>query len=1004
MGTDKTVGVLIKVAQQGLENLDALEKKLQAAGVDTSALKDRSAALSGELERLKAAQGGAASGAQKLGDSAGAATGKVEQMLGQLRNLTAVDLASRFGDQAIQMVKDVAATADAFQNLQARIQLVTGEGEPLRAAMAGVADIAQRTGSNLETVGNLYLRIQQAGKEFNLTQESALRLTETIGKAAQLSGESAESTKAALTQLNQGLQSGVLRGEEFNAVMEQSPRIARALADGFGVTIGQLRQLANDGKITTTAIIQALESQRSRIDEEFQKLPATIGRAVENLKTQWTLFVGELTKGGEGTKVVADGINAIAKNLDSIAAMAARAGAVLTAALAVEGASALRKIAIEAAGTASVFGVLTSSIEKVPKTLNIVVAVSGFEVGYQIGKVLYDNSEYARKLGVAIVAFFEGAINSLRFAKEAAAAIFTNDTIGAAWDRYKQRLAETHRISSELWHQAQEDPQVAAARIAAAADETRKLGTDATAAGQQIGSAGAAGSAAMAGLGSAATGAGAAVSGVGSAATTAESGIAALAAKMTASTPALAASAAQQADALARVAVASSGTARTFAEELPKAIDKLSGKDLDEFRTRLVRSLTQARNEAQRLADTLEQGSTKQAEAAQRAERAQQALKQAIVETGKQAAQSLGVDTALASNRVSDAFLAAQDNLSILIRSLPQLKAAGVDTGTVVAAALGKMIDAAKNQADIDAIITRLQALSKSGVITGDEMAGAMLKAEQKAKDLRDKLDDIVPGINSVREAFHKFGLTAPEDLAGIAKGYADAWDKIKGRTDVALADMERALAKYKEVATAANKGVVPSGIREEEIKLEYKKAAAAPKEPTPSVAGSLSPSSASKAAQSSSSSSKNGSSNDPYKSGQTTTIYTPPPDNSGRWEWFPMLNKNQRGGEWRLNAAAQAEINAQDEAEWQKIKDAYLAVGEPVPSSGIPVVGPLPPSVMDYMNNPPGTSRATADGRWEIVFNLAGSRHTVYSPSKSDAEALVRELEDAARVAQPGG
>lgn len=336
----------------------------------------------------------------------------------QLRNIQNIATVALGGGFAAGLLRDVADTADAFDNLRARIKLVTGEDAQFEAGLAGVQRVALATSSSLESTGTLFARIAQAGKEFNLTQESALGLTQAINQAVQLSGGSAQAADAAVTQLIQGLQSGVLRGQEFNSVMEQAPRLAQALANGLGVTTGELRKMANEGQLTTKVVIGAIKSQGAALQEEFGKLPATVGRAITNLQTQWQLFIGGLNDSSGATSYVADGINALAGNLDTLARVAGLAGAALTASLAVQGAAALRAYAAEAALAAGATNILSASIAKVPKVINIALAVTGFEVGYQIGEMLVQNSALARKFGVVLVGYFQGVVSSLQLVKE----------------------------------------------------------------------------------------------------------------------------------------------------------------------------------------------------------------------------------------------------------------------------------------------------------------------------------------------------------------------------------------------------------------------------------------------------------------------------------------------------------------------------------------------------------------------------------------------------------
>ena len=793
--------------------LQTLRSQLTAAGIsstelaaaqqrvqkDTQAVADQIGNLQAKYQAVatatRAQAAAAAAGAQATqastqalkgqGDALDSADGKLASMVAQLRNLTAVDLAAKLGGNVVELVKDVGATAQAFQELQARVKLVTGDGQAFSAAMAGIADVALRTNSNLEGTAKLFTRIAQAGKEMGLSQQQALALTETINKAIQLGGESAEGSNAALTQLIQGLQSGVLRGEEFNSVMEQAPRLARALAEGLGVTVGQLRALAQEGQLSSATVIQALQGQARVLDKEFATLPQTLGRALENLRTQFTLFVGSVSQSmGQGS-VLADGINKLANNLDVVAGVAARAGVVLTAALAVEGVAALRALAVQGAATAGVMTLLGTSIEKIPRIVNIAIAVTGFEVGYQIGEMLTENSSLARKLGVGMVQFFEEVVNGLQFAFEAVKAIFTSDTIEAAFQRYEQRAVRMREIFSDMYREAEKSPEVVRAAAAVAAQEAQRMGDAGQRAGALVAAGAGAGASAIGGMGAAAGAAGASVAqagavgsaglqGTAKAAESASSALGTLAATMAQVTPAFVASAQQQAAAMAKVAMSGQQATDLFVKTLPQAIDKLGGAELEAFRQQITRAFGEAEQSSRRLAEQLAAAGESNSKALTAADRAAGLLRQSLVEVGRQAAQSLGVDLDGAGAKVSASFTKAQEELATLVKTLPELKAAGVDTGTVVGEALAKMIDGAKNQAEIDAITGRIQSLGKAGVITGAEVSGALQLATDKAKELKRQTEDATPGIQSLGEAARRAGV----DVGLLTSGMEDGFKK----------------------------------------------------------------------------------------------------------------------------------------------------------------------------------------------------------------------------------
>ena len=177
----------------------------------------------------------------------------------QLQSIQNIATAALGGSYVGGLAKSVAETADQFRNLEARIKLATGEGPQFQAAFAGVQQIALRTNTALDETGALFARLVSAGREAGQSaqaaQQNALDLAETINQAIQLSGASADASKAAVTQLIQGLQGGVLRGEEFNSVMEQAPRLAKALANGLGVTTGELRKMAEQGALISDVVM-----------------------------------------------------------------------------------------------------------------------------------------------------------------------------------------------------------------------------------------------------------------------------------------------------------------------------------------------------------------------------------------------------------------------------------------------------------------------------------------------------------------------------------------------------------------------------------------------------------------------------------------------------------------------------------------------------------------------------------------------------------------------------
>ena len=135
--------------------------------------------------------------------------------------------------QVADFVIGIAKVADEWNNVHARLRLAVQSQREYATAETQLFQIAQRTSSAMAETTTLYARLAEAGHSFNLSQGRILALTQTINQATQLSGAAAESSKAALIQLGQALSSGVLRGDEFNSVMEQAPAWPRPWPKGW---------------------------------------------------------------------------------------------------------------------------------------------------------------------------------------------------------------------------------------------------------------------------------------------------------------------------------------------------------------------------------------------------------------------------------------------------------------------------------------------------------------------------------------------------------------------------------------------------------------------------------------------------------------------------------------------------------------------------------------------------------------------------------------------------
>ena len=323
-------------------------------------------AFEAELQRNKKAADGlgtsaktGAAGIDELGKKADQTTAKlgktragIESISSQLARLKTQAIGFTLGNLA---VTNLTQTIDQYNNYTARIKLVSKSNAEARGTFNELMQIANQTGSVFSATAELYTRFYRALGD-NANSAELLQFTRTIQQAVAVSGAGAEEAKAAIIQLSQGLASGTLRGEEFNSVAEQMPILLEVLQKSLGKTRGELRKMAEQGELTPKIILSATKEAADEIQRQYEQMPLTIGRAVNQLSNSWLQFIGNTDKTLSASKIVAGAISTVANNLDLLAAAVIIAGTAYTVHLI---APLVKKVAAWAAST---FAVNTNTV------------------------------------------------------------------------------------------------------------------------------------------------------------------------------------------------------------------------------------------------------------------------------------------------------------------------------------------------------------------------------------------------------------------------------------------------------------------------------------------------------------------------------------------------------------------------------------------------------------------------------------------------------------------
>ena len=207
-----------------------------------------------------------------------------------------------------RMVTAITAASDTLLRMEGQLKLVTSSTAELERVQEELYAVAQRSGSALESTVTLYARMAQASSELEVSQADMLAVTETINQAFQVSGATAEGARNATIQFTQALAGGTVRAEEFNSIVENSPALVRALArgvDAAGGSVGRLRQLVIEGRLSAQEALQAIRDQGGAIADEFALLPETVERASVRARNALTTFLAEVDESFEISVFVA---------------------------------------------------------------------------------------------------------------------------------------------------------------------------------------------------------------------------------------------------------------------------------------------------------------------------------------------------------------------------------------------------------------------------------------------------------------------------------------------------------------------------------------------------------------------------------------------------------------------------------------------------------------------------------------------------------------------------
>ncbi|HDR2513844.1 TPA: tape measure protein [Enterobacter ludwigii] len=274
--------------------------------------------IEADVSGLLKAQGKANKSLDSIGNSATNAAKKMDELQTNINRVAGAIAASLVVDWG----KAFLVAADNMSQFNARIERLTGSAAAASQTMQSLMSISSATGGSLQDTAKLWETLSTALRDTGATNGQILQLTETLQKIGRIGGSSSEEMANALRQFGQSISSGTVRAEEFNSILEQMPELARQIAAGMGVSIGQLRQLMLDGKLTAEDALNAIQKQTGSVNAEFEKLPRTLSQANTALTNSFLSMIDSVNQATGASSGMVAVIDSLTAALDRLAGKA----------------------------------------------------------------------------------------------------------------------------------------------------------------------------------------------------------------------------------------------------------------------------------------------------------------------------------------------------------------------------------------------------------------------------------------------------------------------------------------------------------------------------------------------------------------------------------------------------------------------------------------------------------------------------------------------------------
>lgn len=287
--------------QEAAAAYDELSAEAERAAASADRMAGNTRELNPQMDKLSQNAKEASREVQQAGNQADKASSSFQKLWSAVRNSALVLGGIRIGKQLLGL-------SDTLVQTRARIDMMNDGLQTTAELQGAIYQAAQDSRGAFADTADLVGKLGTlAGSAFGSSKE-IVAFAEQVNKHLTLSGTNAAGAQAAMLQLTQAMSSGVLRGEELNSILEQTPTIAQSIADYMGLSVGQMRELASEGAISASVVKSAMFAAADETNAKFEQMPMTWAQV-------WTQFKNMATQALDG---VLTGINWLANNIQII--------------------------------------------------------------------------------------------------------------------------------------------------------------------------------------------------------------------------------------------------------------------------------------------------------------------------------------------------------------------------------------------------------------------------------------------------------------------------------------------------------------------------------------------------------------------------------------------------------------------------------------------------------------------------------------------------------------